>query len=414
MSEPARGENRKQWLASFPEMNPNPVIEINAQGEITFANPATLKILNDLGFPQNPEFFVPDDIEEILTMLSDPTAHQIYREINLNNAWFSENIALNCELQVVRIYTTDITWRKRMEEELRRAYDHTSTILESISDSFIVLDKNWRFTYINRETERLWKKDRGELIGRNIWEVVPNAVRKVSEDAGGKPVHLVGWCLGGLIALADEHGYYQWQEGAIQMLRASVARPEDAGGRDADEHPFRVAGIGENRMQAQAAPAWLCASGTFDRIHPRDTERFPLEERLIDGTLDLWHQRMYGAWGLFGFVDYNAGPVLDYLDGEVPRLYRFVRYTYSLRSDLWLQYARSGDRRTREFAAATNRTYVDNVYSHWTYKKKVAGLPVGSGDGDECHMAFHFPLMPRMFSPATAQMIASTSMVNSG
>jgi hypothetical protein len=144
-----------------------------------------------------------------------------------------------------------------------------------------------------------------------------------------------------------------------------------------------MARLNRDRVFAQAAPAWLCASGTFDRIHPRDPERFPREERLIDGTVDVWYQRMYGAWGLFGFVDYNAGPVLDYFDGEVPRLYRFVRYTYSLRSDLWLQYARSGDRRTREFAAATNRAYVDNVYSHWDYKKKVAGLPVGSGDGDE-------------------------------
>lgn len=34
-----------------------------------------------------------------------------------------------------------------------------------------------------------------------VTEIVPNAVAKVSADAGGKPVHLVGWCLGGLIAL---------------------------------------------------------------------------------------------------------------------------------------------------------------------------------------------------------------------
>jgi len=176
LSEPARGENRNQWLASFPEMNPNPVIEINAQGEITFANPATLKILNDLGFPQNPEFFVPDDIEEILAMLSGPTALQIYREINLNNAWFSENIALNCELQVARIYTTDITWRKRMEEELRRAYDHTSTILESISDSFVALDKNWRFTYINQRALEYTNKSPKDVLGKTIWEIFPSII----------------------------------------------------------------------------------------------------------------------------------------------------------------------------------------------------------------------------------------------
>jgi hypothetical protein len=144
-----------------------------------------------------------------------------------------------------------------------------------------------------------------------------------------------------------------------------------------------MARLNRDRVFAQADPAWLCASGTFDRIHARDPGRFPLEERLIDGTLNVWYQRMHGGWGMFGFVDYNAGPMLDYVGEGIPRLFRFARYTYSLRSDLWLHYARSGDRRTREFAAATNRTYIDNVYSHWDNKKKVAGLPVGSGDGDD-------------------------------
>jgi len=187
-------------------------------------------------------------------------------------------------------------------------------------------------------------------------------------------------------------GYQRRQAGEDAL--AKIARYESNAAGWAKTHDLLIAPVAAaqaaaelarlNRDQvfAQADPAWLCASGTFDRIHPRDPKRFPQEERLIDGTLDVWHQRMYGGWGLFGFVDYNAGPVLDYVEG-VPRLYRFVRYTYSLRSDLWLQYARSGDRRTREFAAATNRTYIDNVYSHWDTKTKVAGLPAGSGDGDD-------------------------------
>jgi polyhydroxyalkanoate synthase subunit PhaC len=47
-------------------------------------------------------------------------------------------------------------------------------------------------------------------LGLEHWieDVVPNAVRAASEDAGGRPVQLVGWCLGGILALlaqcADE------------------------------------------------------------------------------------------------------------------------------------------------------------------------------------------------------------------
>ena len=146
-----------------------------------------------------------------------------------------------------------------------------------------------------------------------------------------------------------------------------------------------------NFRATERDPAWVCGSGAFGRIHPRDPERFPLAEALIDGTLDVWHKRMQSRWGFFGFVDYNAGPLLQYFADDVPRLYRFVRYTYSLRSDLWMQYARSGDRRTREFAEATNRAYLDNVYTHWDSSGKTAGLPHSPG-GDEYPQAGSLPL----------------------
>jgi polyhydroxyalkanoate synthase len=40
-------------------------------------------------------------------------------------------------------------------------------------------------------------------LGLEHWieDVVPNAIRAASEDAGGRPVQLVGWCLGGILAL---------------------------------------------------------------------------------------------------------------------------------------------------------------------------------------------------------------------
>lgn len=40
-------------------------------------------------------------------------------------------------------------------------------------------------------------------LGLEHWveDVIPRAVRKVSEDAGGAPVQVVGWCLGGIMSL---------------------------------------------------------------------------------------------------------------------------------------------------------------------------------------------------------------------
>ncbi|HEX4705620.1 MAG TPA: alpha/beta fold hydrolase [Pseudonocardiaceae bacterium] len=43
--------------------------------------------------------------------------------------------------------------------------------------------------------------DRGLGIEHWIDDVLPKAIAAVSADAGGQPVHLVGWCLGGIFAL---------------------------------------------------------------------------------------------------------------------------------------------------------------------------------------------------------------------
>jgi PAS domain S-box-containing protein len=78
--------------------------------------------------------------------------------------------------------TRDITERKEAEERERllthekASLEQVSDILESISDAFYTLDREWRLTYINSKAEELWGRSREQLLGRNIWEEFPQAV----------------------------------------------------------------------------------------------------------------------------------------------------------------------------------------------------------------------------------------------
>ena len=57
----------------------------------------------------------------------------------------------------------------------RLAREQVTNILESITDGFFAVDREWRFTYVNREAERLLHRPREELVGRSLWTEFPMA-----------------------------------------------------------------------------------------------------------------------------------------------------------------------------------------------------------------------------------------------
>ena len=78
--------------------------------------------------------------------------------------------------------TRDITARKETEERERSllhkqvALESATATLESISDAFYAVDRDWCFTYVNGKAEELWGRSRDELVGKNIWEEFPEAI----------------------------------------------------------------------------------------------------------------------------------------------------------------------------------------------------------------------------------------------
>jgi signal transduction histidine kinase len=58
----------------------------------------------------------------------------------------------------------------------RRADAQALETLESMSDAFYTLDHDWRFTYLNPQSEPILLRKREELLGRSVWEEFPEAV----------------------------------------------------------------------------------------------------------------------------------------------------------------------------------------------------------------------------------------------
>ena len=70
----------------------------------------------------------------------------------------------------------DLTRRRLDEEAVRQAEARCVCALESTTDAFFAVDRAWRLLRVNRQAERLWMLHREDILGRNLWEVFPEAV----------------------------------------------------------------------------------------------------------------------------------------------------------------------------------------------------------------------------------------------
>ena len=70
----------------------------------------------------------------------------------------------------------DIEDRKRAEDELRRTKSQILDILDSITESFIAVDRDFRLTYVNQRVADRVGLMREALIGRSLWDVAPAAM----------------------------------------------------------------------------------------------------------------------------------------------------------------------------------------------------------------------------------------------
>ncbi len=61
------------------------------------------------------------------------------------------------------------------KHSLKTSEDTLGLVLESVSDAFITLDKNWIFLNINKVAAEIIGKNNSELLGKNIWREFPES-----------------------------------------------------------------------------------------------------------------------------------------------------------------------------------------------------------------------------------------------
>jgi PAS domain S-box-containing protein len=76
-----------------------------------------------------------------------------------------------------RDYVKCLLQQQNARAEAEAAYQQVTQMLERITDAFVAVDNQWRYTYVNTRAEELLGQTQEQLLGRSMWDVFPDAVQ---------------------------------------------------------------------------------------------------------------------------------------------------------------------------------------------------------------------------------------------
>jgi PAS domain S-box-containing protein len=184
------------------------------------------------------------------------------------------------------------------KEALNNSNQQVTNILERISDGFVALDPQWRFTYLNHRGAEIFarfQKEKGSLLGRILWDEFPDLLGTEIEQNYRRAVMeqvtvefetllppLDEWYIIRAYPSADGLSIYLLDISRRKRTEADRSRTEEA--LRASEQHFRAA-----FNQAAVGMAVAALDGRFEEVNDRFCEilGFSREELLTRTFTDV-------------------------------------------------------------------------------------------------------------------------------
>jgi PAS domain S-box-containing protein len=179
-------ETSEQRYRALFDNSPDPVFVEDVNGYITEVNQQlreTLGISTEQvkGLPASS--FLPDKIAAINTINFEQALLGNHMRFDIRCTkdgkariydTTKHPVMVNNKVVGVQTIARDITPMVRSHQLIEQQARKLNTIFESITDAFFTLDRDWNFTYINGEAEKLLSLDREYHIGKNAWKEFPS------------------------------------------------------------------------------------------------------------------------------------------------------------------------------------------------------------------------------------------------
>jgi len=191
-------QKSEEFSSSLLNNSPNPIIVANPDASIRYVNPAMEK---QTGFsyeeligrkPPYPWWtenmlgrFI-SGLEKIRrTGVASRAVERLFRKKNGERFWVQISSALVSSNDTPECYLAtwvDITERKRAEEALRESEDTARALLNATTDSAMLINLEGNILAINRVGARILGSSVHELVGSNVFDLVPPTLAKSRKE----------------------------------------------------------------------------------------------------------------------------------------------------------------------------------------------------------------------------------------
>jgi len=188
MSKSANASNENAMLASFPMLNPNPIIEADFDGNLLYTNPAAQTI-----FPNLKEKAASHPIfrnwKEIVQTFNDKKAPTFQQEIEIDGCWFIQQFFIVPSTQRIRVYFTPINELKKVQHALENERNLLNALMNGAKNiNLVYLDRDFNFVRVNDAYAKTCGYKPEEMIGKNHFDLYPHkeneAIFKKVRDTG--------------------------------------------------------------------------------------------------------------------------------------------------------------------------------------------------------------------------------------
>ena len=177
ITERKRAEAEIEKLAAFVRLNPDPVMELAADGTLTYLNPAARELARGLGLV-DPEAILPRDAGAVARECLRLGHSKPGQEVSINGRTLSWSFFPITASKVVHCYGSDVTERITLEQQLRH-----SQKLESIGQlaAGVAHDFNNILTIVQGHSDRLLEKsENNEALAEPLRQISAAAKRASS------------------------------------------------------------------------------------------------------------------------------------------------------------------------------------------------------------------------------------------